>query len=169
MNVLRRHLSFLVLVAFLGAAAIPSSVAGGGTAALPAAAGKDLWDYLAKVKYRESFSLWPGKGKLYKGTEPHGSLLTTYVNQPALDAIRGKKESMPAGSIVVKENYMPGKKLAAITVMYKVAGFHPEGGDWFWAKYAPDGKIQAEGKPGGCIGCHGKKKGNDFLFTGELK
>lgn len=140
-----------------------------GKAALPAATGKDLWDYLAKVKYRKSFALWPGKGKLYKGTEPHGALLTTYVNKPALAAIKGKKGTMPADSIVVKENYMPDRKLAAITVMYKVAGFNPEAADWFWAKYTPDGKVEKEGKVGGCIGCHGKANGNDFLFTGELK
>ncbi len=36
---------------------------------------------------------------------------------------------MPAGAIVVKENYMPDKKLAAITVMYKVAGYNPEVGN----------------------------------------
>ena len=143
-----------------------------GKAAHPAATGKDLWDYLTKEKYRKSFTLWPGKGKLYKGTEPHGALLTTYVNQPALAAIQGKKGTLPDGAIVVKENYMPDKKLAAITVMYKVAGYNPGVGDWFWAKYTPDGKVEAEGKSGMadmCIGCHGKAKGNDFLFTGELK
>ncbi|HAM33124.1 MAG TPA: hypothetical protein DCP41_06375 [Deltaproteobacteria bacterium] len=40
------------------------------------------------------------------------------------------------------------------------------------AKYTPDGKVEAEGKSGMadmCIGCHGKAKGNDFLFTGALK
>ena len=169
MKILRLPLLCLALMAFLCAAAIPASVAGEGSATMPAPAGKDLWNHLTKVKYRENFTLWPGKGKLYKGTEPHGALLTTYVNKPALEAIQGKKGSMPAGAIVVKENYMPDKKLAAITVMYKVAGFNPEAGDWFWAKYAPDGKIEAEGKAAMCIGCHGQKKGNDFLFTGELK
>ncbi|MBI5574938.1 MAG: cytochrome P460 family protein [Deltaproteobacteria bacterium] len=143
-----------------------------GKDAMPAAAGKDLWAYLSKVKYQQKFALWPGKEKLYKGTEPHGALLTTYVNKSALGAIKGKKGTMPAGAIVVKENYMPDKKLDAITVMYKVKGFNPEGGDWFWAKYAPDGMVQAEGKTGMaemCIGCHGKVKGNDFLYTGQLK
>lgn len=158
----------LALVASL-AAPMPAVAAGMGNADLPAASGKALWDYITTVKYQESFTLWPGKGKLYKGTEPHGALLTTYVNGAALEAIRGKKGTMPAGAIVVKENYKPDKALAAITVMYKVAGFNPEAGDWFWAKYAPDGKIQKEGTVGGCIGCHGKVKGNDFLYTGELK
>lgn len=171
MKYLKPLLFGLVLAAFFAAPML--SVAGEkGTSDLPAATGQDLWSYLTKVKYQESFTLWPGKGKLYKGTEPHGALLTTYVNRSALGAIQGKKGTMPAGSIVVKENYMPDKKLAAITVMYKVAGYNPGGGDWFWAKYTPGGKIEAEGKSGMadmCIGCHGKAKGNDFLFTGELK
>lgn len=136
---------------------------------MPGASGKGLWDHLTAAKYRESFALWPGKGKLYKGTEPHGALLTTYVNKAALDAVNGKKGTMPAGAIIVKENYMPDEKLAAITVMYKVAGFNPEANDWFWAKYTPDGKIEAEGKAAMCIGCHGKEKANDYIFTGRLK
>ena len=53
--------------------------------------------------------------------------------------------------------------------MYKVAGFDPAGGDWFWVKYAPDGMVLAEGKPKECVSCHGQKKDNDWLFTGELK
>jgi hypothetical protein len=167
-------LALAVLAAnpFIAQAAGESPMSTKGKMEMPATEGKALWDYLTKVKYQKSFTLWPGKGMLYKGTEPHGALLTTYVNKTALDAIKGKKGAMPAGAIVVKENYMPDKMLAAITVMYKVTGYNPEGGDWFWAKYTPDGKIEAEGKSdmaGMCIGCHGKAKGNDFLFTGELK
>lgn len=171
MKILKNLFLCLAIVALL-AAPMLAVAAGEGKAAMPAPAGKDLWDYLTQVKYQKSFTLWPGKGKLYKGTEPHGALLTTYVNKPALAAIKGKKGTMPADAIVVKENYMPDKKLAAITVMYKVAGYNPEVGDWFWAKYTPDGKVEAEGKSGMadmCIGCHGKAKGNDFLFTGDLK
>ncbi|NNG47298.1 MAG: hypothetical protein HKM86_09345 [Deltaproteobacteria bacterium] len=135
----------------------------------PAASGKELWDYLTKKEYAKKFSLWPGKGKLYKGREPHGALLTTYVNKKALSAIEGKKGVMTPGAIVVKENYKPDKTLAAITVMYKVDKYNPEANDWFWVKYTPDGKIQKEGKVGGCIGCHGQVKGNDYIFTGKLK
>lgn len=169
MKIRNSSLLCLALVAVLVIPIFAASVGEGGGATLPAPAGTDLWNYLTKMNYRESFSLWPGKGKLYKGTEPHGMLLTTYVNKTALGAIQGKKGTMPAGAIVVKENYKPDKKLAATTVMYKVAGFNPEAGNWFWVKYASDGTIQKEGKVGGCIGCHGRAKGNDFLFTGKLK
>jgi hypothetical protein len=131
--------------------------------------GKALWDHLKKMDYTKKWKMWPGKAALYKGTEPHGVLLTTYVNGPALNAISGKKGMLPYGSIVVKENYSSEKKLMAYTVMYKVKGYNPSGGDWFWAKYMPDGKIEAEGKVEMCISCHGKKKDNDYLFTGALK
>lgn len=140
-------------------------------AAMPAADGEKLLQYLTKEKPYTAWKLWPGKGKLYKGTEPHGALLTTYVNDVALKSIKARK-GMKDGSIIVKENYMPDKKLAAITVMYKVKGYNPEVGDWFWMKYAPDGKIETSGKTGMidmCTGCHTKVKDNDYLFTGKIK
>ena len=45
---------------------------------------------------------------------------------------------------------------------------NPDAGDWFWVKYAPDGKALKEGKPAGCIGCHGAKKDNDYPMTGAI-
>ncbi len=53
--------------------------------------------------------------------------------------------------------------------MYKVKGFNPEAGDWFWAKYTPDGQVQAAGKAEMCIKCHGAKKENDYFMTGPIK
>jgi len=140
-------------------------------AAMPAADAEKLHQYLTKEKPYTEWKLWPGKGKLYKGTEPHGALLTTYVNDVALKSIKAKK-GLKDGSIIVKENYMPDKMLAAVTVMYKVKGYNPEAGDIFWMKYAPDGKIEVSGKSGMadmCIGCHAKEKGNDYLYTGKVK
>lgn len=140
-------------------------------AAMPGADAEKLHQYLTKEKPYTAWNLWPGKGKLYQGTEPHGALLTTYVNDVALKSIKAQK-GMADGAIIVKENYMPDKMLAAITVMYKVKGYNPEGGDWFWLKFAPDGKIEVSGKSGMadmCIGCHAKAKGNDYLFTGTVK
>jgi len=140
-------------------------------AGMPGADGVQLQKYLTKDKPYVKWKLWPGKGKLYKGTEPHGALLTTYVNEAALKSIKAKK-GLKDGSIIVKGNYMPDKKLAAVTVMYKVKGYNPGAGDIFWMKYLPDGKIEASGKSGMvdmCIGCHAKVKGNDYLFTGKVK
>jgi len=155
-------LSALVLVFALAGCIAPEE-------SKPKPEGKALYDYITKESNYLSWKLWPGKGKLYAGTEPHGALLTTYVTDNAFSAIEGKQGSMPYGSIVVKENYMPDKTLAAVTVMYKVKGYDAEHNDWFWLKYAPDGKIDAEGKVDMCYGCHGANKGNDYIFTGVLK
>ena len=139
------------------------------TSMMPEASGKALWDHLKQVDYTKKWRMWPGKTALYKGIEPHGVLLTTYVNGRAYKAIEAKKGMLPYGSIIVKENYSPDKKLMALTVMYRIKGYNPQAGDWFWAKYTPDGKIEAEGKVEMCINCHGKKKDNDYIFTGSLK
>lgn len=135
----------------------------------PEASGAALWKHLKAADYAQRWEMWPAKDSLYTGTEPHGALLTTYVNRPALRSIVQREGVMQYPAIIVKENYTPDKKLAALTVMYKVKGYNPEAGDWFWAKYAPDGKVEAEGKIAGCITCHAKAKDNDYLFTGTLK
>jgi len=143
------------------------SVAQAGTKA-PKADAQQLHEYITKQNPYEKWKLWPGKGKLYKGTEPHGMLLTTYVNDAALNSIKAKK-GLKNGAIIVKENYMPDKKLAAVTVLYKVQGYNSKAGDLFWMKYLPDGKIEASGKVDMCIGCHAKVKDNDYLFTGTVQ
>jgi len=134
---------------------------------LPAADGKAVWTYITKAKY-QSWPLWPGKGELYQGQHPHGAFLTTYVSKDAQKVIKKKKSVFGNGTFVIKENYSPEKKLAAVTVMYKVKGYNPEAGDWFWAKYGADGSIQKEGKVDGCINCHRDKIANDWVFTGSI-
>jgi hypothetical protein len=104
---------------------------------------------------------------LYQGIEPHGALLTTYVNDTAYNSVKSKK-GMADGSIIVKENYTPDKQLAAVTVMYKVKGYHPAEGNWFWAKYRPDGDIEASGKLESCIKCHSQRKANDYVMTEDI-
>lgn len=97
-----------------------------------------LWHQIQGDRYQDNWSLFPGKGKFYKGTEPHGMLLTTYVNKTAAQALTSGAKELPKGSILIKENYMPDKTLAAVTVMEKSG----EGkDDWFWVKYNPDGTI----------------------------
>jgi hypothetical protein len=132
---------------------------------MPATDGAALHKYITKTSPYTQWALWPGKGKLYKGTEPHGAFLTTYLNDKAAGGLKMRSEGMPIGSIIVKENYTPAKKLAALTVMYKTEGYNPDAGDWFWAKYAPDGTVQAEGKVAACIGCHQVAKARDYLMT----
>jgi hypothetical protein len=108
----------------------------------------------------------------------HGMLLTTYVNDVALRAIRGGASEMPAGAIIVKENYMPNRQIAAITTMYKRDGYNSEHNDWFFTKHLPGGDLDKmemngmsmpmEGRLPGCQNCHLAKRDNDYLYTGEL-
>jgi hypothetical protein len=132
---------------------------------LPPADAAALQKHITTDSPYQEWQLWPGKGKLYEGTEPHGALLTTYVNDVALKGIRSGARELPAGSIIVKENYSPNKDLMALTTMYKVQGFAPHHGDWFWLKSSPGGEIQAAGAVEGCIGCHAKAAEKDWLFT----
>jgi len=131
--------------------------------------GKALWDYLKKENYAKNWKMLPGTKAFYAGKEPHGALLTTYVNKIAYTAIKEKKGMLPDGAIVVKENYSADKKLGALTVMYKVKGYNPQAGDWFWVKYLPDGKVAVEGKVDACINCHASAKANDYVTTAPLK
>lgn len=116
-----------------------------------------LWGMMQADKYQETWALFPGKGKFYTGQEPHGMLLTTYVNKTAYSGLKSGAKELPKGSILIKENYKPDKTLAAITVMDKTGDGKD---DWYWVKYMPDGSVAKKGdmslagKPGGCIGCH---------------
>lgn len=135
---------------------------------MPPPDAEKLSDYIIKYNPYRAWERWPGKGRLYKGTEPHGALLTTFVNQAASFSIKNKK-GMAYDSIIVKENYTADRKLDALTVMYRTKGYSPEGGEWFWAKYAPDGRPLTSGKVEACITCHGKKKENDYIQTEDVK
>jgi hypothetical protein len=39
-------------------------------------------------------------------------------------------------------------------VIYKVEGYNPQEGDWFWGMSAPDGRVLEAGKVKTCIKCH---------------
>lgn len=123
-----------------------------------------LWKQLEKSEYRH-WGPWPGQdGNFYEGQEPHGALLKVYANRTAL----GQPADPPHGSIVIKENYSPEKKLMAITVMQRVKGYDAAHHDWYWAKFDGDGRVaEMGGKPlagkvTGCIQCHGSADGEDY-------
>lgn len=141
----------------------------GQAVSLPDTTAASVWSYLQQVSYQTAWSTWPGKGKLYAGTEPHGMLLTTYLSPVALDALTNKAGAMPAGAIIVKENYAPDSTYAAATVMYKVSGYDPQNNDWFWMKRNADGTVEAQGRVPMCAGCHAQAKDNDYVVTGSIR
>lgn len=157
----------MILMMFAYAYAIHEIIPSETQVSLPGASAVKLNDYLTRYDPYIKWELWPGKGRLFKGTEPHGVLLTTFVNETAYYAIKNKKP-MSDGAIIAKENYTADKKFIALTVMYKIKGYNPGQGDWFWAKYAPDGSIMASGKVKNCINCHSAKKENDYIFSGKI-
>jgi hypothetical protein len=162
---------------FLGVSIIAAACASGAEQVQPAervmhpadAKGSAVWNYLQEVQYQENWPLWPGKGELYEGTEPHGMLLTTYANQAAFDAVHYHKGSMPHGAIIVMENYTLDETLDSTTIMYKVEGYNPDHNGWFWAKVQADGTIEAEGTVQDCQACHGRQADNDYIWTSALE
>ncbi|MDX1647253.1 MAG: cytochrome P460 family protein [Longimicrobiales bacterium] len=136
------------------------------TPSLPDTTAQDVWGYLQEVEYRDAWAPWPGMGRYYSGGEPHGRLLTTYVNAAAGSAIESSAATMPEDAVIVKENFMPDSTLVAVTVMYKHQGYAPDAGDWFWAKYAPDGSVDAAGRVTSCQECH--VDGNDYVLTDDF-
>lgn len=132
-----------------------------------------LWSWLKKYDYRK----WNGPDgrapDFQPGESPHGALIKTYVSKLAARDL----EDLPNGSVVVKENYSPEKKLMAITVMQRSDGYDPEHGDWYYAKYMPDGKIAKTppemksmpiaGKVSMCIDCHTGAADDDFLYFND--
>jgi hypothetical protein len=125
-----------------------------------------LWEHVTEVDPYTGWGYWPGHEGFYSGKSPHGKYLKLFANSRALKAVREGKTEMPNGSIIMKANYAKDKEtLKSLTPMYKVEEFHPEGGDWFWAKYKPDGEALVSGKVDGCIDCHRSRKDQDWIFT----
>lgn len=132
-----------------------------------------LWAWLKRVDYRK----WKGTDgrppEFQEGQSPHGALIKTYINKEAASDL----ENLPSKSIIVKENYNPERRLMAITVMQRSKGYDPEHGDWYYAKYRPDGKIDTTppemksmpiaGRFMMCIECHSGADGDDFAFLND--
>ncbi len=84
----------------------------------------------------------------YEGTEPHGAMLETFYTRADVDG--------HDGALVVKRNYGPAGvsadavigdpagHLGAVTIMFRrEAGCDEETGNWFYAKFLPDGSLDS--------------------------
>lgn len=130
--------------------------------------GKRLWTRIREEHDYRNYSYWPGHEGLQPGQAPHGPYHKVFVNPTLYNALPVEDKTVPDGGIIVKENYSADEQLASLTVMSKVEGYNPEAGNWFWAKYGPDGEVQAEGSPNGCISCHAGMKQNDYVIIRPL-
>jgi hypothetical protein len=138
-----------------------------------------LWEHITKTDPYKTWKPFPAKGKegLYFAVErgpvpaknPHGAYMKLFVNKIAIDsAQQNQTGSMPNGAILVMENYGRDKQtLLSISAMYKVTGFAPEQGDWFWASYGPDGKAIEGGRLQSCIDCHRARRHTDWRYAGS--
>jgi len=140
---------------------------------------KTLWGAIEKIGLvgAGAINTFP-----YEGTEPHGFVLETFYSTATVNG--------HSGELIVKRNYGPkdveieavqadrAKHLGAVTVMFKrEAGFDDDNQNWFWAKYLPDGSLDknpkgmmlagkiAKGADKGCIACHTKAPGDNYIFT----
>lgn len=127
-----------------------------------------------EIDGHESWPAFAGLDGFQEGNSPHGAFQTFHLNMTAQeDAL-----DFAPGSVIIKRNFGAAdpETLGAITVMKKIPNFNPDGFDWFFAKYLPDGTIDnnpagislagAVGKGGeaGCIPCHTGAPGGDFVF-----
>lgn len=125
------------------------------------------------IAVTDSFRQWaqfPDAQGTLDSNLPHGPMSRVYINDVVADALGAMSGTLPNDSIIVKENIGedPSVTEAALTVMWKVPGFDPDNNDWFWANMSLDGTVVAEGAVEGCIACHGRARGNDFVFLQQL-
>lgn len=136
------------------------------SAEMPKADAAALWNYITKISPYRGWKQWPDYKGSHQSRSPHGETNQVWADKTAMSA---QKPPLPAGSIQVKEAYDGQGKLVNISAMYKVPGYNPSAGDWFWVLYGPGGKVKQSGKPRGCIGCHGVKADNDFVTVHTFK
>jgi hypothetical protein len=153
----------IILVTFSAAYAIHQTMPAETMVPLPGPHASAIYKYITVEDNYRNWTLWPGKGKKYKARPPL-EIVTTYLNENAYYSLR-IGEKMANGSIIVTENYDKNGNLNAIFLMYKIKGYNPEAGNWYWAQYDHDGRTKAAGKVSACIDCHSKVKNNDYVFT----
>ncbi len=144
-----------------------------------------FWKYLIGNNYK-NWAPGPGQtGDFYTGQNPHGALLKMYLNRTAA----GGTHDFPMGSVIILENYRADKSLRSISVMYRTKGFNPQGNDWYWIDYHPDGTVvkslvaagtninnvslgagqlqKTMGRAANCMDCHQNGEGMDFVFFND--
>ncbi|MEL7498708.1 MAG: hypothetical protein AAFN77_13960 [Planctomycetota bacterium] len=108
-----------------------------------------FWTYLLSNNYKHWAPLSNKPTEFYQSESamfrdrddsvhnPHTSLSKVYMNRTAA----GDPKSPPVGSVLIMENYRSDRSLQSISVMYRTAGFNPQGNDWYWVNFNPDGSV----------------------------
>jgi hypothetical protein len=133
---------------------------------MPGPDGEELWHHISAVSPYATWSSWGDYQGVRQGNAPHSPFHRVYVNREGLTS---KSFPVNFGTIIVKENISTTGRPTALTVMYKIQNFNPSDGDWFWAKYSPEGITESAGVLKGCIGCHSSVQENDYIFLRRLR
>lgn len=107
----------------------------------------------------------------------NGMIARVYYNEIGEKALEANAKEMPPGTMIVVERWTPRidgslgpeEKPDDFVVQYKIPGFDPANGDWFYLT-VKGGKVTAEGKVAACQNCHAIAKKNDYRFldSGEM-
>jgi pathogenesis-related protein 1 len=138
---------------------------------MPEPEAEAVWKYISQENPFTDWTVWEdGKGlNDNAGTSSYSPNHRVYLNKQSLSK---RKTLLPLPNESMQVSYLrsPAGEPTAITVMYKVKGYNPVAGDWFWAKYSLTGEVQDAGKVERCISCHARKiPGNDYVASTSLK
>lgn len=134
------------------------------TEAIPQTDAAAVWKYITVTSPYTEWDNFKSTIGMIEAAPPHGPKAKVYANELANESIY-KADN---GSIIVMEDYEEdGTTLRAVTLMQKRTGYNPQAGDWFWAKFSPDGTVEEEGKIEKCIECHVSMAFDDYTFIQE--
>lgn len=123
----------------------------------------DLWTAI------DGYDSW-AQADAWTGVQPHAgshggaSHVQMWFNDVA-DGAYG--DTIPDGGISVKETYDSADGAALkIFVMEKIDGYDDANGDWFYARYSPDGTVDTAGADASsCAACHNGASEGDRLLS----
>ncbi|WPD23996.1 MAG: cytochrome P460 family protein [Candidatus Electrothrix scaldis] len=154
-----------ISVCFLSVVMLGNVLAAQGeeTVEMPKPEGEAVWKYISQENPFNEWTIWED----HQGTDGPDSSFSPnhklYVNKQAVDS---KSAPLNNESMAVSYIRSPADEPQAIVVMYKVKGYNPTAGDWFWARYSLTGEVEDAGKIPRCIACHTKKAAdNDYIIT----
>ncbi|MBD3349234.1 MAG: hypothetical protein GF400_08590 [Candidatus Eisenbacteria bacterium] len=139
---------------------------------------KNLWQGMM------GYESWKMSSDYYEGMSPHGAFLRMYYNVVNVEGapyhVIVKDNFGGEGATLEKVAESSEDYLAAVTVMVqRHEGYDPENRNWYYVKYDADGAVSmneesmalagrvAKGMDSGCIACHAKAGGDDYIFTND--
>jgi len=152
----------LVVLALMAGLCLTPGPLAGAAGDMPGPDAQALWVYITQTDPYKNWRAWPDYEGVQPARGPHKPLNRVFVNGRGLSS---QKPPANFGTIEVKETLTQEMQLRNITVQYKIEGYNPDDGDWFWAMYDPDGAVKMAGKLDGCIGCHASAKDNDYILA----